>query len=181
MQFKHLSLLGLASYALAQNDTGSLNSTLSSNSDLSNLTSILSANPALLQALGSAQNITILAPSNEAFAQLMNSSGAEALTDADLVSALLQYHILNGSYSADQITNSSVFVPTLLTNETYSNVTGGQVVQAVKIGNETVFYSGLLQNSTVTTAVRCFNPQPEHQMLNLFPGCELHRRHDPCR
>lgn len=156
MQFKHVSLLGLASYAVAQNDTtGSLNSTLSSNSNLSNLTSILSANPALLQALGSAQNITILAPSNEAFAQLTNSSGAEALTNADVVAALLQYHVLNGSYTASQITNSSVFVPTLLTNATYSNVTGGQVVQAVKVGNDTVFYSGLLQNSTVTTAVRC--------------------------
>ena len=155
MQFKDIYLLGLASYAVAQNTTGSLNSTLSSNSDLSNLTSILSANPALLQALGGAQNITILAPSNEAFAQLTNSSGAEALTNADVVAALLQYHVLNGSYTAAQITNSSVFVPTLLTNATYSNVTGGQVVQAVKVGNETVFYSGLLQNSTVTTAVRC--------------------------
>jgi uncharacterized surface protein with fasciclin (FAS1) repeats len=107
------------------------------------------------QALGSAQNITILAPSNEAFAQLTNSSGADALTNVDVVSALLQYHILNGSYTAAQITNSSVFVPTLLTNTTYSNVTGGQVVQALKVGDETVFYSGLLQNSTVTTAVRC--------------------------
>ena len=155
MQFKDISLLSLASSAVAQNTTGSLNSTLSSNSDLSNLTSILSANPALLQALGGAQNITILAPSNEAFAQLTNSSGAEALTNADVVAALLQYHVLNGSYTAAQITNSSVFVPTLLTNATYSNVTGGQVVQAVKVGNETVFYSGLLQNSTVITAVRC--------------------------
>lgn len=153
MQFKYLSILGLATYAVAQNATRDLNSTLSSNSDLSNLTSILSTNPALLQALSGAQNITILAPSNEAFAELTNSSGADALTDAALVSALLQYHVLNGSYTADQITNSSVFVPTLLTNGSYSNVTGGQVVQAVKIGNDTVFYSGLLQNSTVTTAV----------------------------
>lgn len=171
MQLKHLSLLGLASYVVAQNDTaGSLNSTLSSNPNLSNLTSILSANPALLQALGSAQNITILAPSNEAFAQLTNSSGAEALTNADVVAALLQYHVLNGSYTAAQITNSSVFVPTLLTNATYSNVTGGQVVQAVKVGNETVFYSGLLQNSTVTTAVRYVKSPLRKANANCFRG-----------
>jgi uncharacterized surface protein with fasciclin (FAS1) repeats len=172
MQFKHLSLLGLASYAAAQNaTTESLNTTLSSNPDLSNLTSILSANPALLQALGSAQNITILAPSNEAFAQLTNSSGAEALTNTDLVAALLQYHVLNGSYTAAQITNSSVFVPTLLTNETYSNVTGGQVVEAVKVGDDVVFYSGLLQNSTVTTAVRYVESLTRRETnANCIPG-----------
>jgi len=53
--------------------------------------------------------------------------------------------------TSEQITNSRVFVPTLLAKETYSNVTGGQVVKAVKSGNETVFYSGRLQNSTITT------------------------------
>lgn len=154
MLFKHLSLLGLAGYAAAQASNATLNSTLTSTPELSNLTSFLNLNPALIQALSSAQNITILAPSDEAFAQLINSSAGEALTtDAGLVSALLQYHILNGSYTAAQITNLSVFVPTLLNNETYSNVTGGQVVEAVKIGNDTVFYSGLLQNTTVTTAV----------------------------
>jgi len=50
------------------------------------------------------------------------------------------------------ITNTSTFVPTLLTNETYTNVTGGQVVNAVAIGGNVTFYSGLQQNVSVVMA-----------------------------
>jgi len=46
----------------------------------------------------------------------------------------------------------SAFVPTELTNQTYTNVTGGQVVQCVNIANKTLFYSGLLQNVSVIQA-----------------------------
>jgi uncharacterized surface protein with fasciclin (FAS1) repeats len=121
---------------------------------LSNLTTFLNLSPELLTALSNATNITILAPSNEAFANFANSSlAADVATDPGLLAAVLQYHVLNGTYTASQITNQSAFIPTLLQNSTYSNVTGGQVVEAVVIGNETVFYSGLLQNATVTTAV----------------------------
>ncbi|KAF2107850.1 Fasciclin domain-containing protein [Lophiotrema nucula] len=152
MQFKTLPLLALAGYAAAQSNN-TLNATLASNPDLSNLTTFLGTNPALVQALSSAQNITILAPSNQAFNELANSSAGLALaSDPGLVTALLQYHVLNGTYSAAQITNTSVFIPTLLTNSSYTNVTGGQVVEAVLIGNDTTFYSGLLQNATVSTA-----------------------------
>jgi len=150
MQIKYLALLGFASYAATQSATD-LNSTLSSNPLLSNLTTFLNLNPILLQVLSNATNITILAPSDEAFTQFTNSSAGDALmTDPGLLSSLLQYHTLNGSFQADQITNTSVFIPTLLDNSTYSNVTGGQVVEAVRVGNDTVFYSGLLQNTTVT-------------------------------
>lgn len=38
-------------------------------------------------------------------------------TDAGAVQALLQYHVLNGTYPAGAITNMSVFVPTNLVNE----------------------------------------------------------------
>ncbi|KAF2712057.1 FAS1 domain-containing protein [Pleomassaria siparia CBS 279.74] len=148
MQFKILSLLGLAAHAAAQTSNNTLNSTLSSRPELSNLTSLLNTNSALVAALENASNVTILAPSNEAFAALDMSS----LTDSSLVDALLQYHVLNGTYTAAQITDMSTFVPTLLNNKSYSNITGGQVVECIKVGDETVFYSGLLQNSTVTTA-----------------------------
>lgn len=47
-----------------------------------------------------------------------------------------------------------VFLPTMLNDSMYTNVTGGQVVEAVKQGDSVVFYSGLLSNATVTTAVR---------------------------
>lgn len=157
MQFKHLSLALLASLVSAQdqgNSTGQdLNATLASQPSLSNLTTFLSLSPGLLEQLSSANDLTILAPSDEAFAELQDSEAFQALaTDVGAVAALLQYHVLNGTIRAADITNTSTFVPTLLTNGSYSNVTGGQVVEAIVIGNETVFYSGLLQNATVSQA-----------------------------
>ncbi|KAF2473461.1 FAS1 domain-containing protein [Lindgomyces ingoldianus] len=153
MQLTLLPLLFLANYAFTQSTNQTLNATLSGNSQLSNLTTFLNASPGLIQALGQTQNITILAPNNDAFSALLSSSAGGALaSDSGLVSALLQYHVLNGTYPASMITNMSMFIPTLLMNESYSSVTGGQRVEAVMIGNETVFYSGLLQNSTVTQA-----------------------------
>ena len=47
-----------------------------------------------------------------------------------------------------------MFLPTMLNDIMYTNVTGGQVVECVKQGDSVVFYSGLLTNSTVTMAVR---------------------------
>lgn len=152
MHSKSIAMLALAGYALAQNDTQSLNATLSGNENLSNLTALLSTVPELLAVLGGTSNITILAPSNEAFAEFQNSSQAEMATDPEYLAALLSYHVLNGTYTASQISNTSAFVPTLLVNSSYSNVTGGQVVEAIARDDSVVFYSGLLANSTVTQA-----------------------------
>jgi uncharacterized surface protein with fasciclin (FAS1) repeats len=108
-----------------------------------------------VSALGSASNITILAPNNEALATFLNSStGEAAATNPALVTALLTYHVLNGSYPASAFTNTSQFLPTLLTNTTYANVTGGQRVEARLNGSNVEVFSGLLAKSTVVTAVR---------------------------
>lgn len=151
MQSKLLITAALAACASAQealNLTGALGAT----PDLSNLTSYVSLFPELLSALGSAQNITILAPSNEAFAKFLESDAGSLINDTGVIQAVLQYHVLNGTYPASAITETPAFVPTLLTNESSTNVTGGQVVEAVKQEDKVVFYSGLLSNATVTTA-----------------------------
>lgn len=130
--------------------------------------------PELLTALSNATNITILAPSNEAFTKFANSTLAQKVaSDPGLLAAVLQYHVLNGTVTASQITNQSAFVHTLLQNETYSNVTGGQVVEAVKIGNDTVFYSGLLMNATVSQAVGCQSIFLINLLL-ISAGCKFH-------
>ena len=148
-----LSLSAIVSLALAQ--TGGLAGVLSGNSDLSQLNSLLGAFPGLVTALSSATNITLLAPNNAALGTLLNSTAGKALAaDSDAVEALLMYHVLKGVIPASAITNMSAFAPTLLDNSTYSNVTGGQVVEAVKVNSGVQIFSGLLQNSTVTQAVR---------------------------
>ena len=153
MQFKYLSLAALAAGASAQ--TMNLTATLMSNADLTNLTSYVSLFPDLLTTLSMATNITILAPSNEAFAAFLNSSAGMAVTlnDTAAIQAILSYHVLNGTYPASSIMSTPAFIPTLLNNPSYSNVTGGQVVEAVTQGSSVEIYSGLLANSTVTTPV----------------------------
>lgn len=66
------------------------------------------------------------------------------------------YHIVNGTYPSSAVMDKPVFLPTMLNDTMYTNVTGGQVVEAVKQGDNVLIYSGLLSNATVTMAV-CHN------------------------
>lgn len=153
-----LSILAFASAVLAQsNETvPSLTQALNQTSDLSSLSGVLGLSNlgSLVQSLGSAQNITILAPSNEAFRSVGNETLTALTANPDLLTALLQYHVLNGTILSSAITNQSQFVPTLLNNPEFANVTGGQVVEAVANDGNVTFFSGLLSNSSVSTAVR---------------------------
>lgn len=152
-----LSILAFASAVLAQTNgtVPSLLEALNSSTQLTSLSGVLSL-PGLgelVQGLAGAQNITILAPSNEAFASVGNATLTALTENPGLLTALLQYHVLNGSILSSAITNQSAFVPTLLTNELFTNVTGGQVVEAVVTDGNVTFFSGLLANSTVAEAV----------------------------
>ena len=144
-----VSLIG-ASCANAQ----SLTSVLSGNSDLSTLTSALEQFPSLVSALGNATNITILAPNNAAFTALFATpAGQQAQSDPGLLQAVLEYHVINGSYPASSIPSTGAFVPTLLTNTSYTNVTGGQVVEGMSSNGNVTFFSGGKATSNVTQAV----------------------------
>ncbi|KAL9629598.1 MAG: hypothetical protein Q9204_005176, partial [Flavoplaca sp. TL-2023a] len=159
--YRHLfSVAALAATAFAQNATNStgsegtpsLTDLLSSTESLSSLRTAIEGVPGLGEILGSATNVTVLAPSNEAFEMFMSSAQGQSFNDEDAIQALLQYHIINGTYRSDAVTDMPVFLPTMLNSTDYANVTGGQVVQAVMQGENVVFYSGLLNNSTVTEA-----------------------------
>ncbi|KAK8116622.1 Fasciclin-like arabinogalactan protein [Apiospora kogelbergensis] len=153
MQLKQTSLsLALASAVTAQSLTDALNSQNSSLSVLNGLSGhdahprlplgLLQANPGILTALNNAQNVTLLAPNNDALTGVINGSvntyGGK-VTDSRGV-PVLRLH-------------GKAHVPhTLLNNQTYANVTGGQVVQVQKQDNKVVAYSGLKYYSTVKTA-----------------------------
>jgi uncharacterized surface protein with fasciclin (FAS1) repeats len=154
MQFKALTLTALAGVVLGQGQD--LTTTLGSLPQLSNLTSYLSAFPDFVGQLSQLTNITLLAPNNAAFAELLNSSAGAALTNGDtaLIQALFSYHVLNGSYSSFENTS---FVPTALQPPQFTNVTGGQRVEAMNASDSVTFFSGLLQNSTVTNSTNFTN------------------------
>jgi uncharacterized surface protein with fasciclin (FAS1) repeats len=153
MHFKLLSLAALASLAAAQ--TLNLTAAITSNPNLSNLTQYLGFFPQIVQKLSGLTNITLLAPSNEAFTKLRAGPGGVQISaqDTALIDALFTYHVLDGTYFSTDITSKPAFVPTALVDPAYTNLTSGQRVEAVKSGKEVVFYSGLLQKSTVTQAV----------------------------
>jgi uncharacterized surface protein with fasciclin (FAS1) repeats len=165
MQIKKLFPLALATTASAQ---GMMNLTaaLSSVPELSQLTSTLGLFSELAAGLSMMPNLTLLAPSNDAFKALMASPMAAALNDTSLIQAVLQYHVLNGTYYAANVTETPAFIPTALMNTSYTNVTGGQVVEAVVMGGKVMFHSGLLMASTVTQAV-CYCNSPFSSTIKL--------------
>ncbi|KAF7531007.1 hypothetical protein G7054_g9318 [Neopestalotiopsis clavispora] len=152
MQLKQTLPLALASIVAAQDQNTSLTDALASqNSSLSTLNGLLQGS-GLAQQLDQLSNVTILAPNNDALSALLNNSDAAAtLSDSGAVDALLSYHVLRGTYYADSFTNTSMFIPTLLVNETYANITGGQRVEARVSDSNVTFFSGLKQNATVLT------------------------------
>ncbi|ORY70929.1 FAS1 domain-containing protein [Pseudomassariella vexata] len=147
MQSKKLLHLALISTCAAQSLTEALNG---QNDTLSVLNGLLAQYPDLVNTLNSASNITVLAPNNDALNNILRDvDAADSLADSGTVTALLQYHVLTGTYFASNFTDDAKFIPTLLTNETFTNVTGGQRVEAQADGDSVNIYSALKQKVTV--------------------------------
>ncbi|KAG9254494.1 FAS1 domain-containing protein [Emericellopsis atlantica] len=153
-----LTLASLVAAAAAQSD---LASTLASQDDLSTLLSVLQGLPDLVDALSSATNITIFAPTNDAFDSVPEDSAigqAIANNDTTAISALLSNHVYQGQYPADAVMETPVWIQSLLDDSyvsdgmPFSNFTGGQYSGVVLDGDNVVVISGDLTLSTVTEA-----------------------------
>jgi len=100
---------------------------------------------------------------------LLNTTAGKSLaTDPGAVAALLSYHVLNGTFYSSQIKNISAFIPTLLTNASYANVTGGQRVQALLAHGNVTVISGLELNSTVVQADQNFTGGTIHVLNSVL-------------
>ena len=163
MQLKRLLPLALTGASLGAAQTvynPSLSAVLASQSgNLSKFGDLLAQQPDLLQSLGGLSNITILAPTNAALGRF-EADNPGATQDAGLVDAILTYHVLNGTWYTSNLTSqpNATFIPTLLTNTTFSNVTGGQRVFSVLDGVNITFGSGNQTNFTIVFPVRAFHP-----------------------
>ncbi|KEF62981.1 uncharacterized protein A1O9_00956 [Exophiala aquamarina CBS 119918] len=123
---------------------------LKAHAELSNLTYLLTRSQDFVSWLDSLENITLLAPDNNAIENLTGSTDITSVeVDEDGTQALLKYHILNGTYSSFG-TSEYRSIPSLLQPSDYSNVTGGQIVvaQGSSITNISRFISGLLHRSS---------------------------------
>lgn len=150
MKASNVLPVAFASAALAQNSSASLVDAIGEYDNLSVLGELLSNHTEILDMLSDLSNITVLAPENEALEGLLEDWDH---SDVGLLTAILSYHVLNGTYFSDNVTDTPAFIPTLLSNETYTNVTDGQVVEVVSSGENVTFYSALRQESNVTEAV----------------------------
>lgn len=154
MLAKALTIAALTAAATAQQQPN-LTTLLQTTPQLSNLTAYLSFFPALVNQLSELRNVTLLAPNNAAIAAAMNSSYGQAFqaNDTALIEGLFQYHVLNGTYHASDVTSTPAFIPTILGPQ--SNLTtlqSGAVVEAVRVGRDVRFISGLLGQTGVVSA-----------------------------
>jgi len=101
--------------------------------------------------------VTILAPTNEAFAKLPYSSFGAAFenNDTHVIEEVLRYHVLQGACPTQSHNGTSDFFSTWLDD---TPVTNGQVVGPVQQnGGANVFTSGLGERSTLVYPVRASN------------------------
>jgi len=147
--FVRALLTAAATATVVAAQTPSLADALRNTSQLSTLNTLLLAHPGVLYTLGNATNITVFAPSNSALEPL---SGSPLLNNSDFVTALLTYHGYDRTIRASEISSTPLFPHSFLNNTAYSNVTGGQVVEARTRGDNVTITSGLGSTANVTTA-----------------------------
>lgn len=153
---------------LAQQTPPKLSDLLKDTKNLTQFSTLLASYDDIYANLSSQHNnITILAPNDDAFNKIAHSQIGDAFANnqTDAIRAILQYHILPGLHRAASYTGNFQFNPTWLDNATYSNVTGGQVVGGVRqSGDLNIFTSGYGSRTTVIQSVR-----PPSPILSLTP------------
>ncbi|KAG7419570.1 hypothetical protein LZL87_008516 [Fusarium oxysporum] len=186
---RFLNLAALASAVVAQSDLASI---LSSQSDLSTLAELLALVPDIAETLASASNITIFAPTNDAFASVPRDiPEGEAISqrnDTIAIGALLSNHVFKGYYPAKVATDIPVFVQSLLDSsfvnyrQPFGNFTGGQYNGIVKDGDDVVVISGEETLSYVTEAdIKVGDSVIIHKVdkpLSFGPPLQLFTRRD---
>ncbi|KAI9675308.1 MAG: hypothetical protein M1817_001211 [Caeruleum heppii] len=150
MHFTRTTVLSsLALIASAQD----LTSVIAENENLTRFSELISQYADVTSPFAALNRISVIAPSNAAFDKLQFSAlgPAFANNDTDIIRSVIEYHIINGTLQTSTLTSSPTFLSTYLTNDTYSNVTGGSAIGAVKqAGNVIVLLSGLGSRSTLT-------------------------------
>jgi hypothetical protein len=160
MRLSLLAPILMAGSCLAQGDIVSL---LKSQEDLSTLLELVALVPGLADTLAKASNITIVAPTNKAFAEVPRDvpegEAIEYRNNTIAIGALLANHVFKGVYPSNVITDIPTFAQTLLDvsyidyRQPFSNFTGGAYNGLVKNGKDVCIISGEQTVSTVTAAV----------------------------
>jgi uncharacterized surface protein with fasciclin (FAS1) repeats len=104
----------------------------------------------------SATNVTIFAPSNDAFTKFLATPGASQMAqNSTLVTAILQYHVIAGMMMGRDFSTTPKFASSLL-GPPFANVTGNQKAELVLVNGMPMIFSGFKQGSMVVQAVSFF-------------------------
>lgn len=153
MELIFFCLFGLASF-VSQVAGQSLMHVLSTTSQLSTLFRYVNASSSLTDLFNSANNFTLLAPSNSAFSDLLKGQNETSISSAE-IDALVRYHVLKGNFPTQAWSAVPQFATTYLDNSTYTNVTTGQVVELVLDDNNNPQIQSWNKTTTsITTKVR---------------------------
>ncbi|ETS84905.1 hypothetical protein PFICI_02930 [Pestalotiopsis fici W106-1] len=130
---------------------------LSANSnELSTLTSLLGTVPELTNALSTARNITVIAPSNAAFQKAMAAMPelATMVKNTTFLTDLLEYHVVQGVVSSSMFSTTPLFASTALQLpvSTPAGAIKSQRVELIKSNADALVISGFKQASRVTQA-----------------------------
>ncbi|KAF7879585.1 hypothetical protein EAF04_000780 [Stromatinia cepivora] len=109
----------------------------------------------------------------------ISPSNKAAVGKNDVVTALLSYHVLNGCYPASTLNQNAQFVPTLLTNRTYTQVTGGQVVEIASNGTKACITTGLKETNGTQERDIMFTNGVLHIIDTL--SCRCTYKYIPCK
>ena len=166
----HLNNILMAASATAFATAQDLATVLSGQETLSTLVGLLGQVQNTTEFLASQDKVTLFAPSNDAFANIVAEGGIfsieQAAVDPGLIEQILRYHLFKGVVKAADINEIPQFVPSYLNYSgivldgevSGSNVTGGQVV-SVNLDEEgkAIVTSGIKSTSQVVVAVSLFS------------------------
>jgi uncharacterized surface protein with fasciclin (FAS1) repeats len=154
------SLLLAAGFCMAQGDLASL---LQSQSDLSTLLELVGLVDGLADMLAESSNITIFAPTNEAFdnvpGDIPEGEAIAQRNDSVAIGALLSNHVFKGLFPASAVTDVPAFAQSLCDpsfenqRQPFCGFSDGQYAEFVLNGEDVCIISGEQAISTVTEAV----------------------------
>ncbi|KAM3504520.1 hypothetical protein MY11210_008317 [Beauveria gryllotalpidicola] len=164
-----LALFAATALAISSNDLGSV---LERQHNLTTFYDLIKNNSDVLLQLPNYNGVTICAPSDKAFENIPYTSLNDVWdpSDAAKTTALLQYHILQGSVTIADLESGPTYLErTLLTAPAYTNVTAGQNVLLNKQpGDAIVLTSSLGTRCTVIERDIDFQGGRIHVIDNLL-------------
>jgi uncharacterized surface protein with fasciclin (FAS1) repeats len=120
--------------------------------ELSTFNQYVNSSSTLTSLLSSANDITLLAPSNDAFQTWLENQSPQLSNDQ--IEAVLIYHVIYGVFPTVSLSTEPQFASSFLTDTQYANVTSGQRVELLStVDGDPQIVSGNKSISGLSTKV----------------------------